>query len=370
MKGTLTLEDGTKFEGESFGADLSVAGEVVFNTGMVGYPESLTDPSYCGQILVLTYPLIGNWGVPDQKNWESDKIQIAGLVISDYSDYPSHYSSTKSLERWLKEQAVPALKGIDTRALTRRLRTKGVMLGKIELKEKVRFWDPNKVNLVEIVSRKKVQTKGEGKNEIVLIDCGAKNNIARCLLSWGAKVRIVPWDWDPFQHQANFSGLVISNGPGDPQMVAPTIEIAQKAFKAKIPTLGICLGSQIMALAAGARTYKLKFGHRSQNQPCQEVRTGKCFITSQNHGYAVADKSLPVGWQPWFVNLNDQTNEGIIHDKDPFLAVQFHPEASPGPTDTAWIFDLFFSLVDKYAGKVPKYQVRKEGTAIPKVVVA
>ena len=351
MKGVLTLEDGSTFEGESFGSEKSVAGEVVFNTGMVGYPESLTDPSYKGQILTLTYPLIGNWGVPDSNDWESDSVQVSALVIADYSDHPSHYSSLKSLQRWLKQEGVPALKGVDTRSLTRRLRSKGVMLGKIEFKEKLAFWDPNKTNLVKLVGERKVLLAGKGGGGIILVDCGAKHSIARSLINRGVKVRVVPWDYNPFQNREYFEGLVISNGPGYPRMAEATVRVVRKAFAAKVPTLGICLGSQIMGLAAGAPTYKLKFGHRSQNQPCREVRSGKCFITSQNHGYAVDDKKLSSGWEPWFVNLNDGTNEGIIHKKKPFMAVQFHPEACPGPTDTAWIFDLFLETVKKHTSE-------------------
>jgi carbamoyl-phosphate synthase small subunit len=359
MKGTLTLEDGCKFNGESFGFEKSVAGEVVFNTGMVGYPESLTDPSYKGQILVLTYPIAGNWGVPDPGYWESSSVQISALVIDDYSDYPSHYSSLKSLQRWLINERIPALKAVDTRALTRRLRSKGVMLGKIEFREKLAFWDPNKTNLVSLVGEGGTYSLGEGENEIVLIDCGSKRNIARSLMKRGVRVRTVPWDYDPFQNKDSFDGLVISNGPGDPLTAKATVRIVEKAFTANVPTLGICLGSQIMGLAAGAKTYKLKFGHRSQNQPCREVGTGRCFITSQNHGYALDDKKLPSGWKPWFVNLNDGTNEGIIHGKKPFLAVQFHPEASPGPTDTAWIFDMFLETVKEHSSQKPRRRSTK-----------
>ncbi len=354
MEGVLTLEDGSKFEGESFGYVKSVAGEVVFNTGMVGYHESLTDPSYKGQILTLTYPLIGNWGVPSSKNWESDKIQISALIVSSYSDFPSHYSSLESLQRWVKSEGVPALSGVDTRALTRRLREKGVMLGKIELDKKISFWDPNKVNLVELVGERKSQVIGKGKHKIILIDCGAKNNISHSLLDRGVKVKKVAWDFDPFEKGEDFDGLVLSNGPGDPRMVGSTIKTVQKAIINKVPTLGIWLGSQIMALAAGAKTYKLKFGHRSQNQPCQDTRSGKCFITSQNHGYAIEDNTLPDGWNRWFVNLNDGTNEGLIHREDPFMAVQFHPEATPGPTDTDWVFDFFLEKVKKYVLQRPR----------------
>ena len=345
----LYLKDGTVVEGKGFGANRSVSGEVVFNTGMVGYPEAFTDPSYAGQILVCTYPLIGNYGVPDKKFFESQKIQIAGLIVSEYSENYSHHSAKKSLGAWLKESGVPAMTGVDTRALTKRLREHGVLLGELVHTEKPKgFADPNEQNLVARVSPKKKKIYNGGKIRIVAIDCGMKENIVRSLLSRGATVVSVPWDYD--FNKEKYDGLLISNGPGDPQMCTTTIENIRKAMKKGKPILGVCLGNQLLALAAGGRTYKLKYGHRSQNQPCIDTATGRCYITSQNHGYAVDGKSLPAGWEEWFVNANDGSNEGLRHKTKPWRSVQFHPEASPGPTDTAWIFDDFIRETRNISG--------------------
>lgn len=347
----LVLEDGSVYQGYSFGAKKTVAGEVVFNTGMVGYPESLTDPSYRGQILVLTYPLIGNYGVPDEKKenglvkyLESEKIQVQGLIISNYSDAYSHWNAAKSLSEWLKENHIPALYDIDTRLITKKIRTKGTMLGKISCtKQKIRFEDPNKRNLVAEVSINEPIFYERGKKKIILVDCGVKHNIIRSLLHRTISVMRVPWDFDFTKERAN--GIVLSNGPGDPKQCQATIENTRKALSKNIPILGICLGSQILGLAAGANTYKLKFGHRSHNQPCIEVGTRRCHITPQNHGYAIKSNTLPVDWREWFYNNNDGTNEGIIHVSKPFFGAQFHPEASPGPDDTAFLFDLFSRAV-------------------------
>lgn len=348
---TLVLEDGSLFKGYSFGFPKSISGEVVFNTGMVGYPESLTDPSYKGQILVMTYPLVGNYGVPGNKNlngllasFESDRIQIQGLVISDYPFNYSHWSADKSLGDWLRENDVPALYGIDTRMLTKRLREKGTMLGKIIVSdENLEYYNPNNENMVAMVSAKQPIYYGNGKKRIVVIDCGCKNSIINSLLNRNVTVIRVPWDYDFFDEK--FDGVVISNGPGDPKMCQITINNIRKALEKNYPIFGICLGHQILSLAIGADTYKLKFGHRSQNQPCIEVGTQRCYITSQNHGYAVVDGSLPKGWEPWFVNANDGTNEGIRHRSEPFMSVQFHPEAAPGPVDTNHLFDEFLKLL-------------------------
>lgn len=366
-KARLVLEDGTVFEGDSFGSATSIAGEVVFNTGMVGYPESLTDPSYRGQILVLTYPLVGNYGVPAmaRDEWdlpvgfESEGIQIAGLVVSEYAARYSHHTAVKSLGKWMEEHGVPGISEVDTRALTKRLREHGTMLGKIELEgEETGFVDPNVKDLVSAVSVKQV-TKIPGKSTgskagptVVVVDCGCKANILRSLVKRGFNVIRVPYDY--YFLDIDFDGVLISNGPGDPQMCRKTVRNIEHALAVGKPILGICLGHQLLSLAAGAETYKLRFGHRSQNQPCLEQLkkgapppTGRstAVITSQNHGYAVRSKGIPPDWQIWFENANDRTVEGIRHISKPFFSVQFHPEATPGPVDTAWIFDDFAKLV-------------------------
>ncbi|HLZ55853.1 MAG TPA: glutamine-hydrolyzing carbamoyl-phosphate synthase small subunit [Ktedonosporobacter sp.] len=350
-RGTLILEDGMTFEGVSFGYEGAVAGEVVFCTGMVGYPEALTDASFAGQILIMTYPLIGNYGVPEPSLWEDEKVRVSGLVVSYYVDVPSHAQSTMTLGEWLTQEKIPALQIKDTRLLTQHIRKHGTMLGKIVFENDVPFHDPYLENLVEQVSTKQVVQEGEGDTTIVLIDCGAKRNIARSLLARNVRVITVPWDFDLFAPENNFAfdGILVSNGPGNPKIATKTIETARKAMERKIPTLGICLGHQLMALAAGGETHKLKFGHRSQNQPCllvgedEAVPTKRCYITTQNHGFVVRD--LPPGFVPWFVNANDGSNEGMRHTEYPFQSVQFHPEATPGPMDTAWIFDYFLEKV-------------------------
>lgn len=347
----IVLEDGTEVRGKSFGAPESKAGEVVFNTAMTGYPESLTDPSYKGQILVLTYPLVGNYGVPVSeekggmlKFYESDKIQISGLVISDYSFDYSHWNAEDSLAGWLKKNDVPGIFGVDTRALTKKLREKGTMLGKIVVDEKdVDWYDPNKENLVAAVSTKKREVYGDGKYKILLVDCGVKNNIIRYFLEKDSTVIRVPWDTDLSKEE--YDGLFISNGPGDPKMCTKTIQQLETALGEDKPVFGICLGNQLLSLASGADTYKLKYGHRSHNQPVLKVGTNKAYITSQNHGFAVDNDSLGKDWEPLFININDQTNEGMRHKTKPVFSTQFHPEASGGPTDTAFLFDEFIDLI-------------------------
>ncbi len=349
--GRLVLEDGGEYAGLSFGASSSAAGEVVFCTGMVGYPEALTDPSYYGQILVFTFPLIGNYGVPADETdehfrefFESRRIQATGLIVSDYSIEHSHWQAFQSLSRWLKKYDVPALMQVDTRAVTKRLREKGSMLGKIEFNgEPVDFHDPNVRRLIEDVSIDEPVEYGEGDKLVLLLDCGCKESIAGNVASRGVRVKRVPWNHDLSNEE--FDGLLVSSGPGDPKICNEAIHQIRSALKRDKPVMGICLGHQMLGLAVGADTYKLKYGHRSQNQPVRDETTGRCYVTSQNHGYAVDTSQLPDGWMPWFTNLNDGTNEGIRHKTKPFMSVQFHPEAHPGPVDTEYLFDDFVGLV-------------------------
>ncbi len=343
----LVLKNGLSFTGKSFGAESPSAGEVVFSTGMMGYPESLTDPSYKGQILILTYPLVGNYGIPDKKFWEADKIMISGLIVSTYINTPYHFQSRKTLGQWLKEEGIPALEIKDTRLLTQTIREKGTVLGKIVNGKDINFYDPDNENLVKKVSTSKVTTKEISKDakNILLIDCGAKKNIQRALSKRGVNVITVPWDFDltASKFMDKINGVVISNGPGNPKFVTETIENIRKLFKLKLPILGVCLGNQLLTLAAGGDTGKLKYGHRSQNQPCTMVGTNRCYITTQNHGFEV--KRIPKDFKPWFINANDGSNEGIIHKTRPIMSVQFHPEATPGPEDTEWIFDYFLEKI-------------------------
>jgi len=343
MTAKLILKDGTIFIGNSFGYEKPRSGELVFSTGMVGYPESLTDPSYEGQILVLTYPIVGNYGVPEKKFWESTKIHVSALIVSQYINTPSHFQSQMSLAQWLKKEKVPGLEIADTRMLAEKLRDEGAQLAKVVFNKDIEFYDPNKDNLVDQVSDRRVKIQGTGSKTIVLIDCGVKKNIKRSLLHRNIRLITVPWDYDIFSLKEKINGVVVSNGPGDPKMADKTIETVKKILTKKIPILGICLGNQILALAAGGDTYKLKFGHRSQNQPCLLVGSSRCYITTQNHGFAVG--KIPKGFKAWFVNANDNTNEGIIHEKYPFMSIQFHPEACPGPVDTEWIFDKFLGKI-------------------------
>lgn len=346
MKSKLFLADGTILEGDGFGAPVNSAGEVVFNTAMTGYVESLTDPSYAGQILVLTYPLVGNYGVPNLKLFQSEKIQVSGLIVTKHCLTPSHHQSKGNLDSWLKENTIPAISEIDTRALTQKLRTSGTMLGKIIVtEENTDFYDPNKENIVEKVSVKKIEafSSGHSKKTVCLLDCGYKKAILDCLLQRQVNVIVLPWNFNPFTttFKAKFDGVLVSNGPGDPKAVSETIAITKMAIEKGIPVLGICLGNQILALASGAETYKLKFGHRSVNQPVKDLFTKRCFITSQNHGFAVNTETLLKGFKPWFINLNDATCEGIKSDDGRYCGVQFHPEGHPGPQDTDFVFDNF-----------------------------
>ena len=367
----LILSDGTVFCGWSFGFEGETAGEVVFNTAMTGYPESLTDPSYAGQILVTTFPLIGNYGVPsltpspspkgegsDYNSTlpvlESERIHVKALVVADYSEQYSHWNAKESLASWLKREKIPGITGIDTRRLTKVLREHGVMMGRISLtpdpspkgEGSENTEDYGSVNWVEKVCCKEIIRYNEGAGKkVVLVDCGVKANIIRCLIRRGVEVIRVPWDYD--FNLLEFDGLFLANGPGDPEQCGKTVEHIRTFLNNKEvrPCMGICLGNQLLARAAGAKTYKLKYGHRSHNQPVREVGTNRCYITSQNHGYAVDDSTLPADWEPLFVNMNDGSNEGIRHKSNPWMSAQFHPEACSGPTDTEWMFDEFVKML-------------------------
>ncbi len=355
-KATLILDDGTVFRGISFGADKNIAGEVVFNTAMTGYSESLTDPSYAGQLMVLTYPLVGNYGVPPRTFneegiatfMESEKIHAEAIIVSDYSHEYSHWNAVESLGDWLKDEGIPGIYGIDTRALTKKLREHGVMMGRIIIgdddeKNVSGFGQYGNVNYVDKVSCKEVITYAGGEKRVVLVDCGVKHNIIRSLLKRNVTVIRVPWDYD--FNQLEYDGLFLSNGPGDPDTCDAAVQNIRKALQGDKPICGICMGNQLLAKAGGASIYKLKYGHRSHNQPVRMVGTEKCFVTSQNHGYAVDNDTLGTEWEPLFINMNDGTNEGIRHKTKPFFSAQFHPEACSGPTDTEFIFDDFVALL-------------------------
>jgi carbamoyl-phosphate synthase small subunit len=356
----LRLEDGTELRGRAFGASRPVAGEVVFNTGMAGYVEALTDPSYRGQILVLTYPLAGNYGVPAPRArgsldapYESDRIQVQGLVVQNYVEDYSHHAARRSLHEWLAAEGVPAVTGIDTRTLTRRLREHGTMPGwlypsslsadeararaaAVEMREEV----------FRLVAPSGPLRYPGGRYTVLLVDAGAKDNIVRSLLARDATVIRAPWHAELAPLAERAEGILIGNGPGDPKDLMPLVQQVRALLASyRKPIFGVCLGNQILALAAGADTWKLPYGHRGVNQPVQDLMTRRCYITSQNHGYAVRDESLPRDWEPWFVNINDGTNEGIRSRQQPHFSIQFHPEASPGPQDTAFLFDDFMRLV-------------------------
>lgn len=354
---TLILDDGNSFHGKSFGFEKPVAGEVVFNTSMVGYPEGLTDPSYAGQLMALTFPLVGNYGVPAftvEKSglatfMESDKIYASAIIVSDYSEMYSHWNAKESLADWLKREQIPGITGIDTRELTKVLREHGVMMGKIifdDEPDNIPQADYNGVNFVDEVSCKEVIRYNEGAGKkVLLVDCGVKHNIIRCLIDRGVEVIRVPWDYD--FNKIEFDGLFLSNGPGNPD----TCEAAVNNIRIFLqnptvrPCMGICMGNQLLSKAAGAKIYKLKYGHRGHNQPVRMIGTPHCFITSQNHGYAVDGETLGEEWEPLFVNMNDGSNEGIRHKTNPWFSAQFHPEACSGPVDTEFLFDDFVNLL-------------------------
>lgn len=345
-KGYLTLSDGTTFEGNiPEGMCEEAEGEVVFTTGMCGYPESLTDPSFSGQILVFTYPLIGNYGVAPQSSWESRRVHPAGVVVSESCYHWSHHQGERSLEAWLSQEQVPLLTGIDTRALTKVIRTGGTLRGRIGGRPALPCRPPvGPAERAASVSIRDTRVVGKGARRLILVDCGAKESILRALSAYPVEILQVPYNYD--YSEIPFDGLFLSNGPGDPADYIETIASLRKVLHKEKPIFGICLGTQILALAAGATTTKLKFGHRGHNQPCVEVATGRGVITSQNHGYAVVEESLPEGWRVTFRNLNDGSVEGIAHTSLPFCGVQFHPEAAPGPTDSRYFFDRFYACLE------------------------
>ena len=369
LNAMIILEDGSTYRGTGFGYPKTVGGEFVFNTGMVGYTETLTDPSYRGQILCMTYPLIGNYGVPSKsikdgyglpKYFESDNIQVSGLVVHELSNVANHRECHKTLDQWLYDEKIPGISGIDTRDLTKKIRIKGVMNGALSVSEKqintktlldtVKKTRYDGINFMSQVSVDKTIEYGDRSLEpIVLIDTGTKYSIIRNILRVGYRVIRVPWDIsfsEIISHKPK--GIIISNGPGDPKVCDITIETALKLFDSSLPMLGICLGNQIMALAAGGDTYKLKFGHRGQNKGCTDVNTNRTFITSQNHGYGVKSNTLDkTGFKAWYINSDDNTIEGIKHKSKPIIAVQFHPEASPGPYDCMHIFNSFKDLIEQ-----------------------
>jgi carbamoyl-phosphate synthase small subunit len=344
-KGYLILENGSSFEGTLNGEKGTFHGEVVFTTGMTGYYESLTDPSYAGQILTFTYPLIGNYGVASKNFWESKKIHAKGVVVCEEAQQWSHHASVSSFSEWLTEQEIPLLSGVDTRAITKILRNAGTMRGVISSqRDSTPFSeDLDSKELVAQVSVSEKQIYGKGPKRVIAVDCGMKENMLRSLLKFPIEILRVPYHYD--YSQEDYDGVFLSNGPGDPIHCEKTIHILKKAILREKPIYGVCLGNQLLALASGAKTYKLKFGHRGQNQPCMDLETSRCYITSQNHSYAIHEETLPKEWKVTFRNLNDGSVEGIAHRSLPFYSVQFHPEACPGPTDTSWFFERFYSCL-------------------------
>ncbi|AGO10970.1 AaceriAFR534Wp [[Ashbya] aceris (nom. inval.)] len=362
-KARFCLQGGPSYDGYSFGAQVSVGGEVVFTTSLVGYPDSMTDPSYKGQILVFTQPLIGNYGVPDGsvrdhygllKYMESSKVHVLAIVVAEYAWEYSHWTAVQSLGDWCKKEGVAAIGGVDTRAVVQFLRECGSTMGRVDIEGAIAptsAVDPSKVNLVAQVSTKSpfyLSAKNpKGKYDVALVDCGVKENILRCLVSRGVNVTVFPYDYDICSIAHHFDGVFISNGPGDPihyrdSTVANLKRLLQHPELQQLPIFGICMGHQLLALAAGASTVKMKYGNRAHNIPALDLSTGQCHITSQNHGYAVDAATLPKDeFVPLFVNLNDKSNEGIIHVSRPIYSTQFHPEGKGGPMDCSFLFDKY-----------------------------
>lgn len=350
-KAIIALQDGTQYKGYHFGATLSSSGEIVFNTAMTGYTESLTDPSYKGQLLVFTFPLIGNYGIPEEDKtmkafYESERIYINGLIVSDYSHEPHHWNMVYNLSYWLKKNNIPGVSGIDTRDLTEKLRYKGSMLGKIVFYKDIPFYNYNKENLASQVCIKKKTIYGNGKYRVLLVDFGVKYKILRSLLERGCTVVRVPWNYD--FRLVKYDGLLLSNGPGDPKIYQVPITYLRDVLKKEAPIFGICLGHQLLGLAGGADTFKEIYGHRGHNQPVIIEGTVHACITSQNHSFVIEDKSLPKEWMVFFRNLNDSSCEGLIHKVKDFFSVQFHPEGSGGPIDTVFLFTWFIQRIHQY----------------------
>ncbi|KAF2015470.1 glycoside hydrolase family 3 protein [Aaosphaeria arxii CBS 175.79] len=374
-RATFTIKNGPIFSGKSFGAKANISGEAVFTTSLVGYPESMTDPSYRGQILVFTQPLIGNYGVPSSardehgllRYFESPYIQCAGIVVQDYAMKHSHWTAVESLSEWCAREGVPAISGVDTREVVTYLREQGSSLARISIGEEYdadedeAFIDPEAINLVRRVSTKAPfhVSSSLGDMHVALIDCGVKENILRSLVSRGASVTCFPFDYPIHKVAHHFDGVFISNGPGDPTHCTETVYNLRKLMEdSQIPIMGICMGHQLIALAAGAKTLKMKYGNRAHNIPALDLTTGKCHITSQNHGYAIDPATLPSGWREYFTNLNDQSNEGLIHATRPIFTSQFHPEAKGGPLDSAYLFDKYAESVQKYKDQQASFSDR------------
>jgi carbamoyl-phosphate synthase small subunit len=401
-RGTFTIRDGPVFHGKSFGAKSNISGEAVFTTSLVGYPESLTDPSYRGQILVFTQPLIGNYGVPSSardesgllKYFESPNIQAVGVVVADVAEQYSHWTAVESLSEWCAREGVPAISGVDTRAIVTYLREQGSSLARVTIGEEYdadqdeAFVDPEQINLVRKVSTKAPfhVSAADPTAHVAVIDCGVKENILRSLIGRGASVTAFPFDYPIHKVAHHFDGVFISNGPGDPTHCQDTVYHLRKLMdSSQVPVFGICLGHQLLALAAGARTVKLKYGNRAHNIPALDLTTGRCHITSQNHGYAVDASTLPNDWKPYFLNLNDNSNEGmltvmievrswltylsgLIHKSRPIFSTQFHPEAKGGPLDSAYLFDMYLENVHKYKQGQSAFQPQRDSRPSPLLV--